>query len=158
RIQAGLACFVTLLLLAYVWLVERSRVALLVVALTAAAGLASLIPLWSVQGPAPVVFEDHFLYLAQLFYGQWQTAPSVPGWQDGYPFQLGFAALAFSLAALWLWRRHDTGWRGTVQHRLLAFSVGGALLLLVLSLNVSAPLWRWSGAERLLTYPWQIVL
>jgi hypothetical protein len=156
QVQAGLALLATLLLLLYAGWVERSRLALLIVTVTGIAGLASLIPLWDVRGSPPVVFADHFLDASQLLIGG-----SVSG-QASEPFQLGFAALFFSLCALWLWRRGlgrlATGWRTGMQGRLLAFCFGGALILFALSLSWAAPLWHWSGAERLLTYPWQLVL
>lgn len=158
RVQAGLAVFASLLLLAYAAWVERSRLALLVVGVSAAAGLVSLIPLWSVSAPSPVAFDDHFLYVSQLLVGGWAAAPSVPGWQDEYPFQIGFAALGLGIVALWLWRVRVAGWRGNVQGRMLAFGVAGGVLLLGLSLNVSAAIWHWTGAYRLLTYPWQVAL
>jgi hypothetical protein len=149
RVQAGLAVLVTLLLLVYAWRVERSWLAVLVVAVTAAAALVSLIPLWPVGGPPPVVFADHFVDLAQWLGGRRQ---------DGDPLQLGFAVVAFGLAALWLWRLRATGRRKNTPARLLAFSAGGSLVLLALSLPLSARLWQWSGAARLLTYPWQVVI
>lgn len=158
RSQAGLAVFAMLLLLLYAAWVERSRLAVLVVVVSSAAGLVSLAPFWSVAAPPPVVFADHFLALGQLLYGGWATAPSVPGWQDQYPFQLGFAALALGISAVWLWRRHAAEWREPVQARMMAFGVAGVLIFAALSLNVSALLWHWSRADRLLTYPWQIVL
>lgn len=158
RIQAGLTVMVTLLLLAYSLIVERSRLAALVVVATAAAGLASLIPLWSTWAPSPVTFSDHFVYLSQLIYGGWEVAPSVPGWQDGYPFQLGFAALILSTVTLWVWRLRMIGGTLPPINRMLAFAFGGALVLVLLSLPIGAPLWQITGAERLLTYPWQILL
>lgn len=158
RAQAGLAVFATLLLLAYTWYVERSRLTTLIVAAGAASGLTSLLPLWSISGPAPTLFADHFVYFFQLFGHGWQPAPSIPGWQDGYPFQLGFAAWGFGALALWLLlRQGSAGWPAAAR-RLLAFSLVAAALCILLSLNVSAFAWRITGADRLLTYPWQIVL
>ena len=158
RAQAGLAVFATALLLAYVLIVERSRLAALVVGVSGAAGLVSLIPLWSIRAPSPVHFADHFVYFFQLLYGGWKVAPSVPGWQDEYPFQLGFAALVFSAAAIWLWRTHPVGWRKNHRARLLGFGCWGIAVLVLLSLNVSAPIWQITQMGRLLTYPWQILL
>jgi len=158
RVQAGLAVAATLLLLVYVLAVERALLAALAVGVSGAAGFTSLIPLWHVRGQTPVVFFDHFVYIYQLFNGGWEIAPSVPGWQDGYPFQLGFVALAFSIGAVWLWRRDAIVWRGTAPDRLMWFCLGGALALILLSLNVSAPLWRVTRADRLFTYPWQTLL
>ncbi|MCC6169794.1 MAG: hypothetical protein IT329_21430 [Caldilineaceae bacterium] len=155
RVQAGLAVFATLLLLVYAAWVERSRLALLVVAVSAAAGLVSLIPLWSIRAAPPVPFDDHFLALGQLLYAVW---PAAPGGRADYPFQLGFAVLVLGIMAVWLWRAGAAGRPSGVQGRMLGFALGGALILLLLSLSVSAPIWRWTGADRLLTYPWQIVL
>lgn len=155
RVQAGLAVFAVLLLLIYAAWVERSRLALLVVAVSAAAGLVSLIPLWSIRAAPPVPFDEHFLALGQLLYAAW---PAAPEGAAVYPFQLGFAVLALSLIAVWLWRSGATGRRDAMQGRMLGFALAGALILLLLSLGASAPLWHWTGAERLLTYPWQILL
>ena len=159
RTQAGLAFFATILLIAYALIVERDRLAGLVTAVSGIIGFVSLIPLWSIQGPAPVNFSQHFLYLYQLFGNQWAVAPSIPGWQDGYPFQLGFVAIAFGIVALWLWFRTRNSLKTEGRfRRLLGFSFVGVLVLVLLSLNLSAPLWQLSGAGRLLVYPWQILL
>jgi hypothetical protein len=42
--------------------------------------------------------------------------------------------------------------------RLLTFSYIGALVLILFTLRLSAPLWQWTGAHGLLTYPWQVLL
>lgn len=156
RTQAGLALLATLLLLVYTLYVERYWLAGLVVGLSGAAGLTSLIPLWATQAEPSVPFDQHFVALFQLFGNQWQVAPSLPGWEDQYPFQLGYAVLVFSLLAFWYWQLNGQG--NLLVNRLLRFGFIGALLLLVLTLGISAPLWQWSGASRLLTYPWQIMV
>ncbi len=163
RTQVGLAILVTVFLLLYTVWVERQSVTAWVVLLSGAAGLTSLIPLWAVIAPSPVNFQDHFVFLFQLFANTWQVAPSLPGWQDAYPFQLGFAALIFSALTLWLWQvapynRQKISLRADSVGRLLGFSFIGIVLLITLSLSMSEPLWRLSHADRLLTYPWQILL
>lgn len=158
RIQAGLALVASLLLVAYAAWVERSRLAMLVAGVSGAAGLASLIPLWSLRGPAPVTFADHFLTVGQLLYGGWQVAPSIPGPDDGYPFQLGMAVLTFGLLVLWFWLRRSDRRADDKLARLLGFSAIGSLVILLLTLEVSAPLWALTGAGRLFTYPWQLIL
>lgn len=158
RTQAGLAALAAVLLLAYAIFVERHWVPVLVVITASGAALVTLLPLWAVAAPAPVFFAEHFLTPAQLFAVRWAVAPSIGGWQDRYPFQLGFAVLGYSALALWGWvviTRHTLA---ALQVRLLTFAFAGGLLLVLLALGWSAPLWQISGAERLLAYPWQILL
>lgn len=169
RTQAGLAVFATLLLVAYALAVERSRLALLVAAVSGAAGLASLLPLWSIRAASPIDFGDHFVSVTQLLASGWQadvvTATgeiptdglSFSEWQN-QPYQLGFAAVAFSVLAAWLWARRIGGQRGDMMRRLLRFSWVGITVIVLLTLPWAAPVWKWTGAQRLLSYPWQLLL
>lgn len=157
RIQAGLALFATLLLLLYALWVERTRLGALVVAVSAAAGVVSLAPLWQVAAPPAVVLNDHFVRPVQLLF-RLSAEPLAPlDRSRGMPVELGFAVLVFGLAALWLWSRRGARPSDDLG-RLLGFSVGLAVLAGALTLGVSAPLWMWSGADRLLTYPWQLLI
>ena len=158
RIQAGLAVFATALLLLYSLFVERQRLTALIVVAAGAAGLASLIPLWSTSAPSPVTFAEHFVHFFQLFGTGWASAPSTAGWQDRYPFQLGFTVVVFGALTLWgLWFGRRDGILPIVR-RLVNFSFAGAVVVAVLSLTISAPLWSLSQADRLLTWPWQVLL
>jgi hypothetical protein len=158
RTQAGLAIPITLLLVLYVLIVEQDRLAALAVVIAGVAGLLSLIPMWGIRGPAPVVFDQHFLDLYQILVGGGATVL----------FLVGFVPISFSFMAVWLlWMRHRETVDGQRQRpstlileqdRLLIFGfiVGGIAILL--SLGISAPLWSVTGAQRLLTYPGQILL
>jgi hypothetical protein len=166
RIQSGLAIFATLLLIAYAAVVERSRMGVLVAAVSGAAGLASLLPLWGITSPSPVVFSDHFVNLTQLLASGWQveaistTTPvgaSFTLWQN-QAYHVGFAAVTLSVLGLWLWTRRVGGQRSGAVGRLLRFSWIGIAVILLLTLTVAAPLWSLMRAERLLTYPWQLLL
>lgn len=158
RSQAGLALFATLLLIAYAAVVERSRLGVLMAAVSGAAGLASLLPIWSIRGPSPVDFREHFVTITQLLASGWQPASNHSTLWQNEPFHLGFAVVAFSIVALWLWVRRVGGRRGDLLRRLLYFSWGGIVIILLLMLPFAAPLWSLTGAERLLTYPWQLLL
>ncbi len=158
RAQAGLALFATGLLVCYALAVERSWIGTLIVAVASMAGAITLFPIWGQTGSPPVPFGEHFVDLYQFFGVTWATAPSVAGWQDRFPFQLGFVAICFGLVALWGWWLAPKAQLPLGTSRLLAFCGLGVAILLLLSLAVSAPLWQVTGAERLLTYPWQVLL
>ncbi|MCB0189757.1 MAG: hypothetical protein KDE31_36045, partial [Caldilineaceae bacterium] len=162
--QAGLALFSLALLLAYALLVERSWLAVLIVVVSGLAGATSLAAVWPIRANAPVPFADHFVYFFQLFDQQWRSAPSIPGWQDDFPFQLGSVALLYSvLYALFALRPRLLQQTRTAPlqaeiHRLWLFGCGVIVLFTAFTLPWSAPLWQWSQADRLLTYPWQLLL
>ena len=158
RAQAGLALLSTLLLVIHAAVVEQQLAGVLLTLLSGVAGWLSVLPRWGITAPAPVAFGEHFVYLFQLFNGSWQVAPSVPGWQDHYPFQLGFAALVLGMVAIWLWWRGGSEALTLGQNRLLGFCSIGALIICLLVLSPSALLWQASGAQRLLTWPWQVLL
>ncbi len=159
RSQAGLALPATLLLLSYALLAERHRLTALVVGVAGAAGFVSLIPQFDFLAASPVVFDEHYLFLPQLFSTGWETASSIPGWQDRYPFQIGAAAVLLGIMSFWLWRRgRADGSAIGSSGAFLWFVFGASFVLVSLSLNVAQPIWRLTGAERLLTYPWQILL
>jgi hypothetical protein len=158
RVQAGIALLFSLLLLAYVLLVERDRLAALAIFVAGLAGLLSLVPFWGVRGATPVPFESYFLDLYGLLVGN----------ADDIPFLLGFVPVGFSLVAAWLlWMRRrgdmDEILRTTPllkrdQDRLLLFSFAAWIIALFLSLGASGFFWSLTGAERLLTYPGQVLL
>ena len=156
--QAGLALFASLFLLFYTLWVERNRLAALVVLVSSAAALATLIPLLSMRASTPVQFDDHFIALFQLFRPGWQVAPSVPGWQDDYPFQLGLALILFSLVAIWLWCVQRPDAISPLITHLFSFGWVVTLGCILLATAGSTLFWQWTNAERLLTYPWQILL
>ncbi len=159
--QAGLALFATILLLAYALLVERSWLAALIVVVSGAAGATSVAALWQVSAAAPVVFGEHFVYPFQLFGQTWPSATSIAGEQDSALFQIGLAALLytmlFGLLAFGNFTQNRAIAVPTIR-RLWFFCFGGILLFTLATLPLSAPFWQWSHADRLLTYPWQLLL
>ncbi|MCB0113555.1 MAG: hypothetical protein R2873_03130 [Caldilineaceae bacterium] len=158
RAQAGLAVWITLILLLYVLVVERDQLAAIAVFVTGAAGVLSLIPIWSTQGPPVAVFAAYFLDGYQILAG---------GGNSAQPFTLGFALSAFGVVAAWLlWRRRAGGEADLQtplalrreQDRLLIFAAVALVVGVLLTLRIAAPLWTFARAERLLTYPGQILL
>ena len=110
---------------------------------------------------SPVDFFDHFLFPAQLFSPYWGFGTSQPGWDDELALGLGFAAIGLGMLSLILatTQRHtksslpnqETILPGPVR----IFILASALTLLLL--GPSAILWRLTGLDITLTYPWQLL-
>lgn len=166
-IQPGLASLATVLLVAYGVAVptgQPRRLLRLVEVLVLA-----LLLLWLAARRLPearIPFGEHFVYPMQLF---------SAAWGNGLSFQLGLAAVGLSIVAVALCvsgRDHTTKTQDALQTYDMAssiasrslpiglatwFWVGTLLVLVLLSLPLSAWLWASSGLDRFLTYPWQLL-
>jgi hypothetical protein len=150
--QAGLAALAFPLLVAYSVTVPPQRLDLLALPL-------SLILPWFAASramTATIPFADHFLYPFQLLSAAWNFGLSVPGWEDGLPFQLGVAAVGLSLVAVALAAARRKSARNPVE-RPLWFWLAALLVLLVLTLPLASFLWRATRFDASLTYPWQLL-
>ena len=130
----------------------------MIVAVASAAGVVSLVPAWGQHDAGAVAFADQFVDLYQLFSVTWATAPSIPGWQDQFPFQLGFVAITFGSVTFWGWLSVSKTTLSPTAGRLLVFGYVGIAVLLLLVMAFTAPIWQLTGGEQLLTYPWQLLL
>lgn len=90
RTQAGLAVGATILLLAYSLLVERHWVPVLVTLTASAAGALTLLPLWSLDTAAAGCVCRPFCLSLPVVQRALVCCAKHCGWQDAYPFQLGF--------------------------------------------------------------------
>ncbi|MCS7220504.1 MAG: hypothetical protein RML36_13210 [Anaerolineae bacterium] len=157
--QAGLAAFVLFLALLSLALAQEAKArlpTLFALAIGVAVGIVGLIP-WLTQpgaGPNPA-FDEHFLYLFQLLLPQWGYDVSRPGWQDSLSFQMGAVAIGLALLAAYGGLAHRSSPR---QDRLWHWAGAATGLILLLTLGITAPLWRVTGMQRLLTYPWQLLI
>jgi hypothetical protein len=111
--------------------------------------------------PSPINFFDHFLYPAQLFSAYWGFGASRPGWEDGLSLSLGFAALGLGVLTLFTVlgqaRTYSSQFnQATSAHHLLLPGISGVVLAL-LTLAPTAFLWRMTGLQHTLTYPWQLL-
>lgn len=166
-IQPGLAALATVLLVAYGVAVPTGQprpllhlVEVLVLA---------LLLLWLAArrlAEARIPFGEHFVYPTQLFSAIWG---------NGLSFQLGLAAVGLSIVTVALWvsgRDHTTKRQSALQTNerasstispslpfghAIRFWVGTLLVLVLLSLPLSAWLWTSTGLDRFLTYPWQLL-
>lgn len=146
------------------WLTALAAVAGIAVAATATLALAG-----SVAGSSHVHFDDHFLFVSQLFSPVWGFGASLPGWNDDLSLGYGLAAaglamLAAALALAAVSKRSTEPGRPEEQASgtenpigSVAIAVGSAILLSIFTFQISAPLWKLSGADGLLTYPWQLL-
>ena len=92
---------------------------------------------------ARIPFDEHFLYPYQLV---------SAAWGEGLYFQLGLAAMGLTLVAAALLPR-----RGPDLRQALRFWLVILLVLVLLTLPLSALVWRVIGLDDLLTYPWQLL-
>jgi hypothetical protein len=116
--------------------------------------------LWFAAGRLPgatVSFSEHFLHPFQLL---------SAAWGDQTSFQLGLAAVGLSIVAVALAAIRKTG--GTEHEdapffppplhlRAVWFWAGTLLVLVLLTLPLSAWLWRAIGLDAYLAYPWQLL-
>lgn len=168
RVQAGMALFATILLLLYIGIVEQDWRGALVALCSGALGLATWFLFGRISAPPATPFAENFVQFYQLLLNR--SLPTNGEGIEQFNLQptlvhLGFAALGIGILTLWYWR---FGFKRTLDDRreglapstnqLIGFSVIISLLLLLFSLEVSAPLWQASGAARLLTYPFQALL
>jgi hypothetical protein len=112
-------------------------------------------------GEAQVPFGEHFLHPFQLL---------SAAWGKGASYQLGLAAVGLSMVAVALWaaNRGEGGEQSRAEPsttpalapplgRALGFWVAALVVLVLLSLPLSAFAWQIAGFEKLLTYPWQVL-
>ena len=151
------------------WILALGSIALLVLAV-------AILYLGTLSPQPRVNFADHFVYPFQLLSATWGFGISVPGWADGLSFQLGLAAVGLSVIAVILQvahkpeeaaadataagvsgetRRTERGWASWGGAFWAWVGVLAAIVLLILP--PAAPLWRVTGLDRLLTYPWQLL-
>ncbi len=92
---------------------------------------------------------EHLLYPAQLLSPVWGFGISVPGWQDGMSFSLGFAAIGLAILAIYIWQNKldPRPW----------FFVGVAGVPIFLVLAWATWFWRVPAIGQTLTYPWQLL-
>jgi hypothetical protein len=130
-----------------------------------------------IRSPQPRVnLADHFVYPFQLLSAAWGFGASVPGWADGLSFQLGLAAVGLSAMAVILKAAHkpaeaavDATAPGSSEQlgeaergsaswgRAFWASVVALAAIVLLILPLAAPVWRATGLDELLTYPWQLL-
>jgi len=171
--QPGLGVWAVVLLIA--WQLLRKRAPLrpkVLTTLVAMGGMLAAVILslaaagWELPA-SPISFEEHFLYLAQLFSPYWGFGASRPGWQDGLALGFGFTALGLALLTLLLSLRYGQATRaesGDVPSRqsgwlwaALRPPLISALALTCLLFSPTAIVWRLLGLQHLVTYPWQIL-
>jgi len=155
--QPGLAALFTPVLVAYHMILSRQRRDRLLWLGGAVAAL--LLALWFLGRnlpPALGTFGQEFLYPFQLLSAAWGAGPS---------FQLGLAAVGLTIVALALWsaNRSRPGegseeLAGRVPFgRSIWFWTGTLLVVVLLTLPISAFVWRATGFDRFLSAPWQLL-
>jgi hypothetical protein len=156
--QPGLAALGVLLLIAYGAMVPN-RHPWPLLRLVGTLALPVLL-LWYAAGKMPqatVSFSEHFLHPFQLL---------SAAWGDRLSFQLGLAAVGLSIVTVALAAIKRTDERdkenapffsSLLHQRAVWFWLGTLIVLVLLSLPLSAWLWRTLGLDAYMDYPWQLL-
>jgi hypothetical protein len=97
-------------------------------------------------------YNLHFVYPFQLVSSFWGYNPALPGPNDGMSFQLGAVPLVLAMGTLVTIGRRPAGSRG-----LAIFYAAASLVLVLLMLPVSAPIWRLLPIAALVQFPWRLL-
>ena len=163
--QAGLALWATMLLLVWAvwpgaaWRGRGIAAAAVLAGALLGGGLFWLIHQGQGYASQPLDVAAHTVYPYQLFSPAWGFGLSTPGWQDGLPLQLGFAALGLAALTVVLGlanRLQATDHRSPITGHALSFAAIGAPVLILLTTSLARPLWRIEPLAATLTYPWQL--
>ena len=111
--------------------------------------LATLLTLPKASGAINVNLTDHLVYPAQLISPFWGFGVSQSGWNDGLSLSLGLAAIGLSILTFSIWR-------GGPDKRPWFF-VSVAVFASLAVMPIGGWLWKLSGFNRLLAYPWQLL-
>jgi hypothetical protein len=167
--QAGLALWATALLAAWAlrpgatWRSRRVAAAAVLAGALLGGGLFALLHSEPVTAAPALDVAAHAVYPYQFFSPAWGFGASTPGWQDGLPLQLGFAALGLAALTLVLGfgKRTHVSLRNGSQSRFtfhaLSFAAIAALLLIFLTTTLARPLWGLDFLAATVTYPWQLL-
>src|SRR6185369_10156666 len=98
-------------------------------------------------------YENHFVYLHQLFYSPWGYGLSLPGPEDGMSFAVGWSHLLLA-AVVWIWisRRPKLG-----DRRLFRFFGAAAVVLCILTLQDALWFWRQAPLLQNVQLPWRLL-
>jgi hypothetical protein len=172
--QPGLAALCLPLLAAYILVVtNRKQWALLLLVGSVILTLSLAWYAGRLELAAQTSFDGKFLYPYQLLSAAWGPETASHGEQPAISFQLGLAATGLTIVALALWasKRNDEVDGGDSEPatnarpwesvggiwRVLLFSLVVLLLIVLLVLPLSSPVWRITGLDALLTAPWQVL-
>jgi hypothetical protein len=97
----------------------------------------------------------HFLQPAHLFSPAWGYAPGTPGTEGVMSFQLGAVALILAAVATVAALRRQA--RPGQERGLILFFALASLLVILLMLPVSGPLWEQLPIAALLQFPWRLL-
>jgi hypothetical protein len=97
-------------------------------------------------------FTNHFVFLQQLFYTNWGYGLSLPGYEDGMSFSLGWSHVLLVIAG-WAAARH---WRPDKRQVLGFFTVSCALLCVAM---LAGSEWFWATLPlmKYVEFPWRLL-
>ena len=101
-------------------------------------------------------YDQHFIYPFQLLSAFWDYGYAVDGPEDTMSLQLGLVAATLTLVAAILALQRRMSERRT-QRSTVLFFLGLTLVIILVMLPLSLPLWRLLPAAALVQFPWRLL-
>ena len=101
-------------------------------------------------------YDQHFIYPFQLLSAFWDYGYAVDGSEDTMSLQLGLVAATLTLVAAILALQRRMSERRT-QRSTVLFFLGLTLVIILVMLPLSLPLWRLLPAAALVQFPWRLL-
>ncbi len=98
-------------------------------------------------------YTNHFIDLFQLFSPFWGFGISVPGPHDGMSFQLGVVPVLLGIFSIVAIVRNPNHTRG-----IWIFFIAMTLVVSLLMLSASLPLWEGLALSKLAQFPWRLLI
>jgi hypothetical protein len=102
-------------------------------------------------------YENHFVYLWQLLYSPWGYGLSLAGDNDGLSFQIGYAHIALTVAAIFILLKPSKS-DAARQRIYIAYFLSVIVLAVFFSTKASMLVWQQVNLLQYLQFPWRFLL
>ena len=100
-------------------------------------------------------YQNHFVYLRQLFYSKWGYGPSVLGLEDAMSFQIGFVHIFMTIASIFLVGKFLKKSKTAGAHVIFFLAIG--LITVFFTTALSSVLWKILPLIKFVQFPWRFL-